>query len=79
IIAENFEIDEALGQYLRGHLEMNEDGTIIVNKETQMTSMEGAFAGGLAAGSCFLVSEAVASGKRAAVAIDGYIRSQKTR
>ena len=49
-------------------------GAIVVGNETRMTSVEGVFAGGDAVNGGATVVEAVAEGKRAAEAIDGYLR-----
>lgn len=56
-------------------VKLERDGRIIVDPETGATSREGVFAGGdLAAGCGTLIVKAVAEGKRAAQAIDTYLR-----
>ncbi|MGZ4814777.1 MAG: FAD-dependent oxidoreductase [Terriglobales bacterium] len=52
-------------------------GLISVDRETLMTSAPGVFAGGDCAFGPRLIIDSVADGKRAAVAIDEYLRGQK--
>lgn len=59
---------------LFGGLAAGKAGAIEVCRETQMTSVEGVFAGGDAANGGATVVQAVAEGKRAAKAIDAYLR-----
>lgn len=49
-------------------------GTLIVDRDTMMTSVEGVFAGGDAAGGGATVVKAVAEGKKAAKAIHAYLQ-----
>ena len=48
-------------------------GTFVVNEDTQMTTMEGVFAGGDVTRGPDTVIQAIADGKRAAVSIDKYL------
>jgi glutamate synthase (NADPH/NADH) small chain len=57
-------------------LKTNEDGTIKVDKNTLMTSIAGVFAGGDIITGADTVISAMAAGKKAAVEIDKYIKSQ---
>jgi len=50
-----------------------ERGMIVAEKETAVTSLEGVFAGGDVTGAAATVVQAMATGKRAAVAIDAYL------
>jgi NADPH-dependent glutamate synthase beta subunit-like oxidoreductase len=50
-----------------------ENGLIVTNKETQETAMEGVFSGGDAAQGPGAVIDAIASGRKAAIAIDRYL------
>ncbi len=50
-----------------------ERGMIVAEKETAATSQEGVFAGGDVTGQAATVVQAMAAGKRAAVAIDAYL------
>ena len=55
-------------------MEQDEKGHIIVNPETLMTSIPGVFAGGDVVGGEETVIEALSHGRRAAAAIDKYLR-----
>ena len=57
------------------HLKANEDGTIQVDKDF-MTSIQGVFAGGDIITGADTVISAMGAGKKAAVAIDKYIKGQ---
>jgi len=58
------------------NLKTNKDGTIVVD-ENLMTSIPGVFAGGDIISGADTVISAMGAGKKAAVAIDKYIRSAK--
>ena len=70
--------DEILGQYLAGHVEIDDKGKPIVIMPTQMTSRSGIFVGGDLASERHLVAFAVASGRRAALGIDSFLRKGKS-
>ncbi len=57
----------------REEIEMTPWGTFVVQDDTQMTAMEGVFAGGDIARGPDEVIRAIADGKRAAVSIDRYL------
>jgi glutamate synthase (NADPH/NADH) small chain len=59
-----------------GGLEVNRWGNIVVNEETQMTSIPGVFAGGDIVTGAATVILAMGAGKKAAAAIDGYLVEQ---
>ncbi|MBN1288476.1 MAG: FAD-dependent oxidoreductase, partial [Actinobacteria bacterium] len=65
--------DHAFEQYLSGHLKMNADGTVLINKNTMMTSREGVFAGGDLVSGEGLVIMACADGRKAAASIDEFL------
>jgi len=72
----------AIGQdvnldFLKNKVELTEWGTIKVDRETQATSLAGVFAGGDAVTGPKTVIEAIASGHRAAIAIDKYLNNGK--
>ncbi|HVP93170.1 MAG TPA: dihydropyrimidine dehydrogenase, partial [Acidobacteriota bacterium] len=56
-------------------IELNDDGTIWVNPITMETSVQGVFAGGDSVTGPATVIEAICAGKRAAVSIEGYLKS----
>jgi formate dehydrogenase (NADP+) beta subunit len=58
-------------------VEVTARGLIQVNRETLMTTVPGIFAGGDCAFGPRLIIDSVGDGKRAAVAIDEYLRGQK--
>ena len=58
-------------------LEVNGHGGIIVEEETGKTSKEGVYAGGDAVTGAATVSRAMGAGKKAAKAIDEYIKAKK--
>ena len=55
-------------------LELNENGTIKVDRQTMAASMEGVFAGGDAVTGPFMVAEAAGQAKRAAFYIDAFLK-----
>lgn len=57
-------------------LEIDRAGLVIVKKKTQATSLKGVFAGGDIVSGGATVVEAIGEGKRAAVAIDKYLKKQ---
>jgi glutamate synthase (NADPH/NADH) small chain len=57
-------------------LEVTRFGTIIVNEETMMTSIDGVYAGGDVVSGAATVISAMGAGKRAALAIDEYLRQK---
>jgi len=59
-----------------GQLKLNPRGYIGVNEGTQETSLEGVFSGGDCASGPATVVEAVAAGRRAALAINSYLGGQ---
>ncbi|MBN2168915.1 MAG: FAD-dependent oxidoreductase [Actinobacteria bacterium] len=69
--------DHAMKQYLSGHLKMKADGTVLVNRNTMMTSREGVFAGGDLVSGEGLVVMACADGRRAAASIDEFLSTQQ--
>jgi len=62
-------------EFLPKEIELNEDGTVCVNPITMETSLKGVFAGGDAAAGPATVIEAIRDGKRAAEAIEDYLKS----
>lgn len=74
IVAADREIDPALGGYLASHLDTGPSGLIEVD-EDMMTSIPGVFAGGDVVSGGGLVVDAVAHGRRAAIAIARYLES----
>jgi NADPH-dependent glutamate synthase beta subunit-like oxidoreductase len=76
ILASGQEADRELRGYLAGHLKLGQGGTVIIDEATMMTSQKGVFAGGdLVSGEEGLVVQAIAGGRRAALAIDRYLRT----
>jgi len=63
--------------FLPQDIELNEDGTLWVNPITLETSMPGVFGGGDAVSGPASVIEAIRDGKRAAEAIENYVKSSK--
>ncbi len=63
--------------FLPKGIELNEDGTLWVNPITLETSMPGVFGGGDAVSGPASVIEAIRDGKRAAEAIENYVKSWK--
>jgi heterodisulfide reductase subunit A len=61
--------------FLPKGIELNEDGTLWVNPITLETSMPGVFGGGDAVSGPASVIEAIRDGKRAAEAIENYVKS----
>jgi NADPH-dependent glutamate synthase beta subunit-like oxidoreductase len=61
-------------EFLPKELILNDDGTIWVNPITMETSVRGVFAGGDAVTGPASIIEAICAGKRAATAIEGYLR-----
>ncbi len=61
--------------FLPKEIETNEEGTVWVNPVTMETSMRGVFAGGDAARGPASVIEAICDGKKAAQAIESYLKS----
>ena len=57
----------------KDEIEITKWGTFVVDKNTQMTTMEGVFAGGDVVRGSDVVITAIADGKRAAAAIDKYL------
>ena len=57
-------------------IETNKYGNIIADKETMATSKAGVFAGGDIVSGAATVIEAMGAGRKAAKAIDGYLKSQ---
>jgi glutamate synthase (NADPH/NADH) small chain len=57
-------------------LELNRWGNIVVDEETQMTSIPGVFAGGDIVTGAATVILAMGAGKKASAAIDEYLREQ---
>jgi glutamate synthase (NADPH/NADH) small chain len=55
-------------------LKMDKRGLVVVKKKTQATSLRGVFAGGDAVNGGATVVQAIGEGKKAAVAIDKYLR-----
>jgi heterodisulfide reductase subunit A len=64
-------------EFLPKGIELNEDGTLWVNPITLETSMPGVFGGGDAVSGPASVIEAIRDGKRAAEAIENYVKSWK--
>ncbi|MFH1351891.1 MAG: NAD(P)-binding protein [Pseudomonadota bacterium] len=64
---------------VRMNLDTTKKGSIAVNPITLETSMKGVFAGGDAADQPWTVSEAIGSAKRAAIAMDHYLRGDDLR
>jgi NADPH-dependent glutamate synthase beta subunit-like oxidoreductase len=62
-------------EFLPKELILNDDGTIWVNPITMETSVRGVFAGGDAVTGPASVIEAICAGKRAAIAIEGYLKA----
>ena len=58
-----------------GDVELNERGSLIIDRNTLMTTRPGLFAGGDLATGPASVIDAIAAGKRAAVAIDSFIKN----
>jgi heterodisulfide reductase subunit A len=56
-----------------GQLSFNRQGTISVDPATSQTNVQGIFAGGDAVNGPATVADAIGSGRRAALAIDGYL------
>ena len=73
ILAIGQEVDH---EGLEGALDLTSWGTIEANQRTLATSMEGIFAGGDCETGPATVVEAIAAGRRAAVAIDAYLAGQ---
>ena len=73
ILAIGQEVD---GSDVEDHCELTPKGTIAVDKLTLLTSRKGVFAGGDCETGPATVVEAIASGRRAAVAIDAYVRGE---
>ena len=75
ILAGEQEPEQALRGYLAAHIKMTQDGTVVVDEKTMMTSQRGVFAGGDLVNGGGLVVSACAEGRRAALSIDRYLRS----
>lgn len=58
-------------------LELNRNGYIVIDEETQETSIRGVFAGGDIVTGAATVISAMGAGKRAARSIDAYLRQKK--
>jgi NADPH-dependent glutamate synthase beta subunit-like oxidoreductase len=72
----------AIGQqvdtgFVGDNLKTTKWGTIIVDPETQATSMKGVFAGGDVVTGAATVIDAISAGNRAAIAIDKYLNNGK--
>jgi NADPH-dependent glutamate synthase beta subunit-like oxidoreductase len=63
--------------FLPGDIELNEDGTVWVNPITMETSVKGIFAGGDAVSGPASVIEAIRDGKRAAISIEDFLKSER--
>ena len=75
-----FAVGQALaGDFLGGCTDVAvERGQIVIDRETQMTTRPGVFAGGDAAATGFFTAiEAVAAGRRAAAAVHNYLRGHQ--
>jgi len=75
ILALGYWPDESIGQTTPG-LETHKWGLIVVDRETGATSRPGVYAGGDAVTGPDLVVTAMVAGRRAAAAMDGYLRGQ---
>jgi formate dehydrogenase major subunit len=73
ILAIGQEVD---GSDVEDHCELTPKGTIAVDKMTLLTSRKGVFAGGDCETGPATVVEAIAAGRRAAVAIDAYVQGE---
>jgi glutamate synthase (NADPH/NADH) small chain len=75
ILALGYWPDESIGQTTPG-LETHKWGLIVVDRETGATSRPGVYAGGDAVTGPDLVVTAMVAGRRAAAAMDGYLRGR---
>jgi NADPH-dependent glutamate synthase beta subunit-like oxidoreductase len=64
-------------EFLPKDVELNEDGTLLVDPITMETSLPGVFGGGDAVTGPASVIEAIRDGKRAAESIENYMKSLK--
>ncbi|MEE8443601.1 MAG: FAD-dependent oxidoreductase [Dehalococcoidia bacterium] len=66
-------IGQVADDYKDWSLDLNQDGTITADHDATTTSADGVFAGGDVATGAINIIEAIAAGRRAAVAIDKYL------
>lgn len=79
ILAGEREPDQVLRGYITGHIKTSSEGMVLVDAGTMMTSQRGVFAGGDLVDGGGLVVTACAHGRKAALAIDRYLRQEEPR